>query len=122
MSTTISETINNALDQRGLSSYKAQARPIVEQLTQREREISDQLLSYASDLGADTTEVKERLRELGMEVTPDPEEEFLLEEDDEVEDTTADTPAIARIEQALARLTTNIESLTEFARRNGYRA
>lgn len=113
MSTTIQQTVQTALSQQGLNGYARQAEPVIALLVDREREISERLIDYAGDLGADTREVRQQLSGLGMAV-PEPEPE-----DDE--DTTADSAAIGRIEQMLTAMGRQIESLTDFARRNGYR-
>lgn len=114
MSTTIEETIRTALTSSGYGSYTAYARPVVEALTERERELSDKLLDYATDLGADGAEVRTRLTELGMEVSPvEPE----LDDDDEG----GDSSAMDRIEQKLTALIGTVDGLSEFARANGYR-
>lgn len=113
MSTTIQQTVQTALSQQGLNGYARQAEPVIALLVDREREISGRLIDYAGDLGADTEAVRRQLSELGMAV-PEPEPE-----DDE--DTTADSAAIGRIEQMLTAMGRQIESLTDFARRNGYR-
>lgn len=115
MSTTIQQTVQTALSQQGLNGYARQAEPVIALLVNRERDISERLIDYAGDLGADTREVRQQLSGLGMAV-PEPEPE-----DDDDEDTTADSAAIGRIEQMLTAMGRQIDSLTDFARRNGYR-
>lgn len=114
MSTTIEETVRTTLNERGQSGYMDYARPVVEKLTERERDISEQLLTIASDLGADPDDIKAQLSNLGMAVPVDP-----MPEDDEPE-LTLDDDAIEEIRQSLRTITGQITSLTTFARRNGY--
>lgn len=111
----ISATVQAALQNAGYGSYMTYARPVVEALDTREREIASLLIDYAVDAGADADEVKAYLREIGMAVTPDPEPEV---EDDESDD---EDSVLARIDERLATLAATVESLSQFARNNGYR-
>jgi hypothetical protein len=117
-SASISDTIQQALQQAGYGSYVSYARPVVEALEAREKEIASQLIDYAIDYDASEEEVRTYIAETGMAV-PDPVVED--EEDEEDEPESADTGAIGRVERLLTSLTERIDSLTEFARTNGYR-
>ena len=113
MTTTIQETVSTALRDRGLGSYADSAGPVIDVLVDRERNISEQLLTIASDLGADPGDIREQLSRLGMAVPePEPEEE---DEDDEP----SDEDLLRRVD-ALDEIMRRLDSLTEFARRNGY--
>jgi len=115
----IAQTIRTAMNTNGAGGYyDTYARPVVVALTTRETELSEKLVDYAVDAGADGAEVKAYLREIGMAVATDPESEDPESEDVESEDEDATT---TRIASALERIEQRIESLTDFARRNGYR-
>ena len=110
----ITQTVRAALNSAGYGSYISYAGPVIEALTARETDLSEKLVDYAVDAGADGDEVRNYLREIGMAVTviePEPEDT-----DD------SDTGALGRIEQLLTHLTGRVDNLTDFARRNGYRA
>lgn len=123
--TTINDTVNSALRERGYGSYVSAAQPIIDVLTDRERQISDQLLSYAQDMGADPSDVREKLAELGMVVSPN----AIVEDDDDDDDMSAEPShldeteptAIERIELLLNGMAERLNGLTAFARQNGYR-
>ena len=107
----ISQTVQRALQDAGYGSYIAYAGPVIEALTARETAMADKLVDYAVDAGADLDEVQRYLREIGM-IVPHVEEDI----EDEVETTT-----LSRIENSLGAIARQIESLTQFARSNGYR-
>jgi len=106
----ISQTVQRALQDAGYGSYIAYAGPVIEALTARETAMADKLVDYAVDAGADLDEVQRYLREIGM-IVP-----HVEESEDEVETTT-----LSRIENSLGAIARQIESLTQFARSNGYR-
>jgi hypothetical protein len=112
----ISATVQAALRNSGYGSYFTYATPVVEALTARETDIASSLIDYAVDAGADAEEVKAYMRQVGMVVATEPEEEPEVDDDDD-----SDTGAMGRIEQAITALTGRIDSLTQFARNNGYR-
>lgn len=111
----INDTIQRALQEAGYGSYFSYARPVVEALTRRETDLSEKLIDYAVDAGADADEVKAYLREIGMAVTPDPTPEPEVDESDD------EDSVLARIDERLATLAATVESLSRFARDNGYR-
>jgi hypothetical protein len=112
----IATTVRTALNGRGQGSYyDSYAPPVVAALVERETDLSEKLIDYAVDAGADGTEVKAYLREIGMAVATDPEPETQAEESADPED------ILTRIDANLRTLTATVTSLTDFARRNGYR-
>lgn len=121
---TIAGTVEQALTARGYGSYMAQAQPVIEALTAREQAISKHLLEVATEsMDLDGGNVRQVLIEAGLSVKePEPE---LIEEDDEEDgeewtDGRLDRLA-SKFETALDEITRAVGSLTEFARRNGYR-
>jgi hypothetical protein len=117
MSTTIQDTVANALNERGMSSYVQSARPVVDLLKARERDLAEALLSYATDLGADSDEVRAELSKLGMEV-PDAEPEDDEDDDDEWTDERINAE-YKSIKDMLDSLRSDVEALKTAARRNG---
>ena len=113
--TSIEQTIREALNNAGYGSYISYARPVVEALVAREKRIASSLIDYAIDNDASEEEVRTYISETGMAV-PD----LVADQDENTEDD-SDTGALGRIEQALTNLTGRIDSLTQFARSNGYR-
>lgn len=118
MSTTENETtasiqtvIEETLRNNGYSTYITYARPVVTALTEREYAISEKLLAIAESMEADEDEIREALKGVGLAVK-DPEPEPV--EDEETDDT-------SRIASALERIESRLDSLTQFARSNGYR-
>lgn len=110
----IEETIRQALTERGNGSYMTYAQPAIQALTAREQEISEQLLAFAESMDAPEDEVREALKNAGLTVK-DPEPDVEPEDDDDDADENT-----SRIASALERIEQRIESLTAFARRNGY--
>jgi vacuolar-type H+-ATPase subunit I/STV1 len=120
MSTTQNETISieqairTALNGRGMGSYFDQyARPVVVALNARETDLSERLVDYAVDAGGDAAEVRAYLREIGMAVADEPE--------DEADDEDGSDESNTRIASTLERIERTLEGLTSFARANGYR-
>lgn len=120
--TTIQETVQSALRQKGLASYISEAGPIISLLEDREREISERLLDFAADLGGNTDDVRDKLTELGMTV-PD------VEDDEDDDDMSADETdvlgrvesALLRVEESFGRINERLGALEETARRYGAR-
>lgn len=122
MSTTINETVTAELSARGLTSYTTSAQPVIQKLTEREREISDKLLAFATDQGASAGEVREFLVSLGMEVTPEPEPEPEDDDDDDRDDVLGRVEsALLRVEQSFGRINERLDDLEGIARRYGAR-
>jgi len=113
----ISQTVQRALQDSGYGSYMSYAGPVIEALTARETDMADKLCDYAVDAGADLDEVQAYLREIGM-IVPRRENEPESEDEDDDE---VDIPALSRIENSLGAIARQLESLTQFARNNGYR-
>lgn len=105
---TIESTIEATLRTAGLSTYQRQAQPVVDALVAREQAICESLLDFAGEQGASTDEVTELLTSLGLSLKP--------EEPENVAAPAADTDIAA----ALAGIQRTLDSLTTFARRNGY--
>lgn len=114
----IQQTVEQLLQASGQGYYLSYAGPAIAALDERERILTGKLVDYAVDQGADESEIKAYLREMGMAVEADEPE---VEDEDEDEES-KDTGAMGRIEQMLTSLTGQVDSLTEFARRNGYRS
>jgi len=112
MSSTISNTVTTVLTARGQGSYVTFAQPVVEALINRELAISEELLHYAGDAGADVHSVRDMLLELGMAVPSESVPEDEIDEDD---------PGIQAQMRSLHEITQRLDSLTAFARANGYR-
>lgn len=110
----ISQTISRSLQDAGYGSYAAYARPVIEALTARENELAEKLVDYAVDAGADAGEIRAYLREIGMAVATEPEEDLESADDEDEDD-------IERIEKSLADIARQIGALTAFARDNGFR-
>lgn len=111
----INDTVQQALQTAGYGSYMTYAQPVIAALTEREQAISQALLDQAEEMDIDQEDIREALEAAGLSVK-EPE----VEEDEETEES-SDTGAMGRIEQMLTSLTGRIDSLTEFARSNGYR-
>lgn len=108
----IQQTVEQTLTRTGYGSYMRQAGPVVEALVARETGLAEKLIDYAVDAGAEEDEIRAYLTEIGMSVPAQP-----VEEDDDEEDE-EDNSDILR---GLRRIEDRIDSLTEFARANGYR-
>jgi hypothetical protein len=107
---TIEETVRRALAERGLSSYVQSAGPAIDALVQRERGIAAKLIDYArTETDIDDDEVREFLESTGMAV-PEPEPELEPRVDGE----------LGQVLEALQAIATKVDSLTRYARANGY--
>lgn len=113
----IQQTVEQLLRANGQGFYLSYAGPVIAALDERERILTGKLVDYAIDQGADASEIRTYLGEMGMAVDAEPDAE-----DEELESDDTDTDALGRIEQMLTGLGRQVDSLTEFARRNGYRA
>ena len=113
----ITQTVRSALNNAGYGSYISYAGPVIEALTARETDLSEKLIDYAVDAGGSADEVRHYLREIGMAVT-------VIEEDEpEVEpEVTSKKKGKQSKRELLERLSAQVDSLTDFARRNGYRS
>jgi hypothetical protein len=113
---TIESTIEGALRTAGLSTYQRQAKPVIDALVAREQDLAEKILDYAEEQGANTDEVTSLLTSLGVALKPEEPETVAAEANGQ-----GDTGALARIEASLSSLTATVSSLSDFARRNGYR-
>lgn len=110
MSTTIEETVRTSLRESGRDGYFTYAEPVIRALVERERSISERLIAQGEDqLELDREEIADLLSEAGLSVPVQAPAEQVEGEGQ-----------LGRIEQMLTSLTERIESLTTFARRNGY--
>ena len=120
---TIESTVRTALQQAGYGSYMTYAQPVIAALTAREQAATEALIGKANDLDLDEDEVRDAIKATGLSVKdPEPEPEDadpMFMDADKVDD--RNTGALDRIEASLSRLTATVSSLTDFARRNGYR-
>jgi hypothetical protein len=108
---TIETTIEGALRTAGLSAYQRQAQPVITALVEREQAIAEKILDYAEDQGANTDEVTSLLTSLGVALKPEePETEAV-----------AEPAGQGDVATALANIQRTLDSLTQFARSNGYR-
>lgn len=110
IATTVQESLNNA----GLSQYQNHAAPVVEALVTREREISEGIISAGVSAGLSADTVKSALADLGVEVTPAPEVA-------QANGATIGQTVDAGVASALAQIQRTLDSLSQFARSNGYR-
>jgi hypothetical protein len=118
----IQQTVESTLRASGNGSYLSYAGPTIAALMERERTICSALLDYADNAGASDGEVRDLLASLGMNVEPDIQAQDAEDDEDSDDEDGSDTGALSRIEASLRTLTATVSSLTDFARRNGYRA
>lgn len=102
----ITEVASAQMERVGFRSYVGQAQPVLRALEDREAEIVRNLTSAATNLGLPEAEARDLLRECGLTVPV-----FTVQNQGQGGE---DTPAWAQ--QIMQRL----DSLTDFARRNGY--
>ena len=107
---TIRETATTLLQQRGMGSYVNQAEPVIEALEARDAVIAERLTDYAVEAGVDEDEVQRLLTEVGL-MAPRP-----IRAVANGVGSSADEQAPAWAQGLIDR----IDSLTSFARRNGY--
>ena len=119
MTSSIQETVNTALQSNGLGSYMSHARPVVASLQDREAEIAESLIGFATSAGMPEVEATAAIREAGLYMPPPP--------------APAAVPAPGTIGSAdeanqggdladvLNRINETLTSLAQFARSNGWR-
>ena len=116
MSSSIAETVNGALAQAGLSQYQSHARPVVDALNEREQNMAEQLIGYATQQGLSEEDAATALRQVGMSMPTPP--------------APAATGTVASADEAnqggdladvLNRINETLTSLAQFARSNGWR-
>lgn len=103
---TIQQTVEQALGTQYVRQYRTHVDRVVSALVQREEGLCDEVVGLADENGVDADEAREALAGTGMH-TPH-------SRGDNGGDNSGVSEALARIQQTL-------DSLTTFARRNGYR-
>ena len=125
MTSSISETVNTALTANGLGSYMSHARPVVDSLQEREAEIAESLIGFATSAGMPEVEAVAAIREAGLYLPPPPvatlasadmQNQAGSEPRHRAEG--GDDNALAA---TLARINDTLEDLAGFARQNGWR-
>lgn len=108
--TTINETVTSTMRARGYDSYMSYAAPVVTALVDREHQICGHLIRFGQTKGLSENEVREALRECGMEVpVPQPAQS--------AQAAPAESNDLATV---LSRIENTLSGLTQFARDNGY--
>lgn len=115
MINTIRETATSLLQQRGMGSYITQAEPVIEGLEARDAVITERLTDYAVGMGVSEDEVDRLMVEVGLRA-PSPVLSIANGASGGSADSGDDERAPAWAQQIIDR----IDSLTTFARRNGY--
>lgn len=119
MSSTIEETIEQALAKSGLGSYARQAGPVVDALVRRESQIATDLIGFASQKGLSEAEATEAIRATGLCV---PTTGTLASADAQNQAGMAGgEPGGDDLTATLARINATLEDLSGFARQNGWR-
>jgi hypothetical protein len=126
MTSTISDTVNTTMAANGLGSYAGHARPVVEALTQREQEMADALIGFATQQGLDEETAAAALRQVGMTLpAPPPPVATLASADRQNQANTGEPRHRAEgdddLTVVLARINNTLEDLAGFARQNGWR-
>lgn len=96
----ITDTINQSMQQAGLTRYTRQAQPVINALVQREQEIAGRLLDEAQNMGANRADVVRLFEGVGMSLPVGQDAQGTGTE--------------------VADLRRQVDALTTFARRNGY--
>lgn len=111
MTTTINDTIRAELERAGYGSYVRYADTVILALEQREVEISQKLLTYAVEAGISQEQAEQYLHVAGLTVPG--------EDDSDVDEERGE--GLTQLERIVGQLAQQVDSLTAFARRNGYR-
>ena len=120
MTSTISETVQNALTQNGLSQYASHARPVVDALTQREQEMAEALIGYATQQGMSEEDAAQACRSVGMHLPVPPPVATLASAEAQNQQAVGGTDD-ASLAATLSRINDTLEDLAGFARQNGWR-
>lgn len=107
--TTINETVEQTMRNRGYGSYMSYAEPVITALVNREQEICGHLIRFGTEQGLAEDQTRDLLRNVGMAV-PEPEPETTQAPQAEGNDLAA----------VLSRIENTLSGLTQFARDNGY--
>jgi hypothetical protein len=100
----IRDTVREALRTSGLQGYERQAGPVITALEQREQEIADAVRRVAQDKGLRSHEIDGVMRQVGL-----------------ADSSTSTSTSASGGSADLASLQRQVDSLTAFARQNGYR-
>jgi hypothetical protein len=122
----ITQTVEQALVSTGLSSYRNAAQPIITRLEERERRLSQEIITFATGEGMSLDTARQQLTALGMAVP-------MLQPVSTMTGTAPEAPppvgSVASAdaqnnppstEDLLARIAQQLDGLTQFARDNGY--
>lgn len=110
---TIQETVRDELIRQNLGHYQSHARPVIEALERRERDMCERIITFATSKGLTREEATESLRQIGMTV-PQPVRVGSVASASQANAEGGDLAAV------LQRITDQLDGLTSFARDNGY--
>lgn len=80
---TIRETVASSMDRAGISGYATYADPVIADLTEREHQICDNLIEFATSQGLSQDAAEAALSEAGLSVRPAPEPEPVTTDGDD---------------------------------------
>jgi hypothetical protein len=106
----VREVVIETMRDSGLASYEGRATPVIEALTAREAEIAERLTEGAIDMGADRTQVRLLLTEVGL-LTPEP----------EVSQSNGNGHGDTDVMAVLREIQSDIAGMKQFARQHGFR-
>lgn len=106
----VNEVVTEAMQEHGLGGYQDRAAPVIEALSERDEEIADRLIAFATDQGLSEEQARNLMIEVGLLSRPAPVAVADVPEDGASSDTNA----------ILARIENTLSGLTAFARRHGY--
>ena len=123
MTSTISDTVNTALSANGLGSYMSHARPVINSLQEREAEIAESLIGFATSAGMPETEAVAAIREAGLWMPPPPVATLASADmqNQENSDPRHRAEGDDDLAAVLSRINNTLEDLAGFARQNGWR-
>ena len=125
MTSTISDTVSAALTRHGLGSYMSQARPVVDDLQNREAEIAESLIGFATSAGMPEAEAVAAIREVGLYMPPPPVATLASADMQNQAGSEprhrAEGDGDDALAATLARINDTLEDLAGFARQNGWR-
>jgi hypothetical protein len=110
---TIRETVETVMHERGLGHYLSHAEPVIEALTEREYGITDSLRESAAAIGIDAAEVEDAIADSGLAVRPVAQPEAIEGGDVQQQ--------IASLAEDLRTLASTVNQALEAARRQGVR-
>lgn len=95
----VRDTVITTMQSAGLGSYASQAGPVITALENRESEIVDNLISFASENGMDKATSLRALNDCGLTVSP------------QAVDGVSEDPRIAAMEATMAEVQAALRSL-----------